>query len=54
MALCDSCDIWAGFTGTNLTGVHAPIVADFALASLVPPGRPPPALPLSSRVRWNL
>ena len=48
--LCTHCDIWADFAGSD----HAPVVADLALPSLVPPGRPPPPLPLSSRVRWNL
>ena len=48
-SLCTHCAIWADFAGSD----HAPVVADFALASLMPPGTPPP-LPLSSRVRWNL
>lgn len=48
--MCTRCDIWDDFPGSD----HAPVVANFAIAALVAPGKRPPPLPVSSRARWNL
>ncbi|KAK9828127.1 hypothetical protein WJX81_008100 [Elliptochloris bilobata] len=47
---CTRCDIWTELAGSD----HAPVVADFAVPSLVAPERRMQALLLSSRVRWSL